>query len=140
MKLEPGRTSLSGRPEFLRAALPVQTSAPAVLAPRKCCACGTADVVQLIEGEPDHSVAIELRFIAAQNEEQAKKQITPYLKTRGWRYRFHLARHAMERDICRPCLIAHEEIEREFKRKRSSEINSSGNAESYYAVLCGDNF
>lgn len=136
MKLSPGRTSLSGRPEFLRPAV-VQTSAPAPVQ-RKCCLCGLLNVAHLIDGEPQHTVTIELRFLTAQNEAQAKEKVTPYLASRGWRYRYHLGRHAMERDICRACLIAHQEIGREFQRKKSNELKANNNSDSYYLALCGD--
>lgn len=136
MKLEPGRTSLSGRPEFLKPA-PVQMSAPVPIE-RKCCACGLKDVVHLIEDQPEHSVTIELHFLKAENEQQARKLVTPYLASRGWRYKFHLGRHAMERDICRPCMLAHNELEQEFKRKRTNELKSNLNSDSYFLALCGD--
>ena len=135
-KLSPGRTSLSGRPEFLRPA-PVQTS-PVVAAPRQCCMCGLLDVAHLVEGEPHHTVTVELKFLTAQNEAQAREHVSGYLKTRGWRYRYHLGRHAMERDICRACLMAHQEIGKEFARKRSNELKSHMQSDSYYRALCGD--
>jgi hypothetical protein len=100
--------------------------------------CGTPDVVQLIDDAPDHSVAVELKFLVAANEQVARQQITPYKAARGWRYKFHLGRFAMERDICRGCLIAHQEIEREFSRKRTQELKSSMQSDSYYLSLCGD--
>jgi len=105
---------------------------------RACCACGKPDAVRVMDGKADHSVTVELKFITAQNPEQAKRQITPYLAARGWRYRFHLGRHAMERDICRECLNAHSEMSKEFSRKRTNELKSSMNSESYYLAICGD--
>jgi hypothetical protein len=137
VKLSPGRTSLSGRPEFLRPLAPIQTSAAAPVQ-RKCCACGKHDIVHLIEGEPDHTVTIELKYLQAKNEEMAKAQITPYMASRGWRYKFHLGRFAKERDICRACLIAHQEIEKEFRSKRTNELKSNLNSDSYYLAVCGD--
>lgn len=136
MKLEPGRASLSGRPDFLRPA-PVE-KAPVVPKQRKCCMCQIPDVMHLVDNEPHHTVTIELRWIEAQNEAQAQQKITDYLKARGWHYRFHLGKHAMERDICRSCLVRHQEIEQEFRRKKKEELNSSSNSESYYLALCGD--
>jgi hypothetical protein len=130
------RASLSGKPEFLRPAPVVQTSAPVLR--RKCCMCGKPDVVQTIEGEPDHSVAVELKFVTAANEDVAKAMVTPRMAARGWRYKLHLGRHALERDICRVCLLAHREIQHEFAAKRSSELKSSTQSESYYLALCGD--
>lgn len=135
MKLS-DRTSLAGRPEFLRPASQVEK--PIALVPRKCAMCGVLDVVQTWNDEPMHSVSIELRYIAAANEEVAKQKITHYLTSRGWRFRFHLGRFAMERDICRACLVAHKELEAEFKRKRTNELKSSLKSDSYYLALCGD--
>lgn len=132
-----GRSSLSGRPEFLQPAVAVK--APAVpVGPRICCACKQADIVQIVDDAPHHSVTLELRWIGALNEAQARQKISGYLAQRGWRYKFHLGKHAMERDICRECLMRHREIEREFKRKKSNELKSSSNSESYYMALCGD--
>ena len=108
------------------------------LAPRKCCMCGVTDIVHLIEGEPDHSVAIELKFLKAANEHVAKQQVNGYMAARGWRYKCHLGRHAMERDICRPCLMAHDELASEFSRKKSNELRASAHSDSYYLALCGD--
>lgn len=130
------RTSLSGRPEFLRPAVQVQK--PVALATRKCAMCGIPDVVQMWDDSPEHSVTVELRYLTAANEEVAKQKITPYLVSRGWRYKYHLGRFAMERDICRACLIAHKELEDEFKRKRTNEMKSSMQSDSYYLALCGD--
>ena len=135
MKLEPGRTSLSGRPEFLRPAV-VQTPAIAPRA-RKCSMCGVSDIASEMEGEPHHSVTIDLRWIPAKNEAEAKQQVLGRA-SRGWRYKFHLGRYAMERDICRPCLIRHQEMEQEFKRKRSNESKSSMQSDSYYLAVCGE--
>lgn len=135
MKLEPGRTTLSGRPEFLRPA-PVQTSAPPV-AQRRCAACNVEDIVHLVGGESVHTITIELRYIEAANEEVGKQKVTPYLKARGWRYRYHLGRHAMERDICRPCMEAQRAMRKEFQRKRENELKSGSNSESYYLAVCG---
>ena len=136
MKLSPERTSLSGRPDFLKPD-PVQMSAPAPKQ-RICCMCAVPDMAQMVEGEPHHSVTVELRFIQAENEAQAQQKVTGYLKARGWKYRLHLGRHAMERDICRGCLIRHAELEKEFSRKKSNELKASHYSESYYLALCGD--
>lgn len=137
MKLEPLRGSLSGRPEFLRekvAAVPVQ-AAPL---PRKCCECGLVDALHDFGDEKVNSVAVELKFIDAPNEVVAKQRVTANFKAHGWQYRIHLGRHAMVRDICRPCMEAHREIQKEFKAKKAAELNSSLNSESYYLALCGD--
>jgi hypothetical protein len=131
VRLEPARTSLSGRPEFLQPPAKVQ-AAPKPLGPRKCISCGVTDVAQTIHDETVHSVTIELRYLKAENE------LTPYLKAKGWRYRFHQGRHSMERDICRACLIAHGEMEKEFQQKRSRELKKSGNHDTYYTALCGE--
>jgi hypothetical protein len=137
VRLEPSRSSLSGRPEFLQAPK-VQTSAP-VVRKRKCSSCGLADVAQDLSGELSHSVTVELRYIdGVQNEQAARAKITPYLAGRGWKYKFHLGRFAMERDICRACLIAHTEMEKEFAQKRSRELKSGTQADAYYMALCGD--
>jgi hypothetical protein len=136
VKLAPERTSLSGRPEFLRAA-PVQTSAPAPVVPT-CAMCRLVDTPHMIGSEPHHTVTVELKFIDAPNDAAAKLKITPYLKARGWKYRMHLGRHSMERYICRECLERHAILEGEFQRKRSQELKSSMNSDSYYLALCGD--
>jgi hypothetical protein len=84
----------------------------------------------------EHSVTIELRFLRAHSETEARRQISQYLVNRGWRYRMHQARHAMERFICRPCLRQVTEMQRDWERKAQNEKRD--NVEDYYQLICGD--
>jgi hypothetical protein len=105
---------------------------------RSCSACQKPDVLLMIEDEPFHTVTIELRFLEAPNKAVAEQKITRYLAAKGWRYKWHLGRHAMERDICRECLLRYLEVEQEFRRKKTNELKGSMNSESFYLALCGD--
>jgi hypothetical protein len=100
--------------------------------------CGVGNVAHLLHGEMENSLESELKYLTAQNKEQAQAMITPYLASRGWKYRYHLGRHAMERDICKPCLEGCREMEREFAQKRSRELKSGSQADAYYMAICGD--
>ena len=84
----------------------------------------------------EHSVTVELRYLRALSEADAKRQITDYLVSRGWRYRLHQARHAMERFICRQCLRQVTEMQRDWDRKSQEERRT--NVESYYELICND--
>lgn len=101
--------------------------------------CGCPDYLTANEAEQDqygntlyeHNVGYELRWL------KAPADCTPNLKARGWRYLVTQARHAMERDICKPCLLATQEMSREFRRKRSKEIGE-GTSDPYYLAVCGE--
>lgn len=135
-RLEPNRVNLSGLPF----APPAPVPPPIKIEARKCSACGIADVTQAVEGyfdergetRIDHLVTIELRYLSKPEE------LTSYLKSKGWKYRKHQGRDAMERFVCRPCMNAQREMSQEFSRKRSKEMRSSSNHDTYYRALCGD--
>jgi hypothetical protein len=105
--------------------------------------CGVLDNPHAVEGEYDnrgdkkieHSVTIELRYLTAMS------QLTGYLKSKGWKPAHgsgvHQGRSAIERQICRACLLSRQEMEREFKRKRDREVGLK-NHDPYYMALCGD--
>jgi hypothetical protein len=101
--------------------------------------CGCADKVTILENETDprgnkrveHSVTVELRYM------KERADCTPGLEARGWRYRLHQARHAMERFICRRCLMATREMGEEFRRKRTKELGMK-NHDPYYLAVCGE--
>jgi hypothetical protein len=135
MKLEPGRTSLSGRPDFLKPQAPLQTVLPE-LEPRKCVSCSCDDVVHQVHAEGDvkyeHKVTLEMRYLAKAED------LTPYLASKGWKARILQGRPAMQRFICRPCLIGHELMQKEFNRKRAKELRSSLNHDTYYTAVCGE--
>lgn len=135
MKLEPSRASLSGRPEFLRPPAPVQTSA-IPLGPRFCASCGVEDVVHLAHEEGgtrvEHSVTIELRYLKKRDD------YTPRLQAQGWKPRIHQGREAMERFMCRPCIAGHEEMDKEFRQKRATELRSNQQRDTYYTAVCGE--
>lgn len=113
--------------------------AAAKIAPRICSVCRRSDVASVVEGETDargnkrieHLVTIELRYLKSQDECTANRQ------THGWRYRIHQGRHAMERFVCRVCLIATREMAQEFDRKRSKELGAK-NHDPYYLAVCGE--
>jgi hypothetical protein len=131
--LDPGRTSLSGR-----AVSNVQPPA-AKGEPRRCCICSVEDQATPIDGEFDsmgrpkieHLVTIELRYLKANTEAEARKLIRP-----PWKYRLHQARQAMERFVCRPCLRETAVMERDWTKKGAAEKRR--NNQSYYGVLCGE--
>jgi hypothetical protein len=101
--------------------------------------CGCPDQVSAAVGELDklgnqrieHRVTIELRYLKSQDECTAAR------RAHGWRYKLHQARHAMERFLCRPCLIATQEMSKEFGSKREKELGKQ-NADPYYLALCGE--
>lgn len=143
-ELAPGRKTLSGAPiSPLGKAVP-QPAAATPPESRKCANCGIADCASPIEGEFDergnqkieHLVTVELRYLKVNTEAEAKKRITAYLKGKGWRYRLHQGKHAMERFVCRPCLRALAVMERDWARK--ADQDNSKNKESYYGLLCND--
>lgn len=138
MKLEPGRTSLSGRPEFLQPPPPAPIAIKP-LGPRHCSSCNCIDVTQIVQGEYgtdgaqkiEHKVTIELRYL------KAREDCTGYLQSKGWRYRFHQGRHAMERFICRSCLAEHGFMEKEFRQKKARELRHGSQPDAYYMAICG---
>lgn len=135
MRLEPGRTSLSGRPDFLRPPEPVQTSAIA-LAPRFCASCGCEDLIQTVHEEGgsriEHKVTIELKYL------KKPEECTFYMQSKGWKPRILQGRPAMERFICRPCITGHELMQKEFSQKRAKELRSSANHDTFYSAMCGE--
>jgi hypothetical protein len=132
MKLEQERESLSGRQIVAEPIAPV--------GPRTCVSCGVEDVAREVEGQYgvtgqklfEHLVTIELRYL------KKPEDCTSYLKARGWSFRVHQGRPAMQRFICRPCMNAHAIMEKEFKLKRSRELGSNSNHDTYYTALCGE--
>ena len=101
--------------------------------------CGCPDRITTVEGEFDvrgnkrieHQVTIELRYI------KDRQHCTLNLEAKGWRYRLHQARHAMERFVCRPCLIATQDMAGEFRRKREKELGQK-NHDTYYLAVAGE--
>lgn len=136
MRLEPDRDNLSGT-SFPPVAQPIKA---VPLAPRKCITCGCEDAVHRVEGQfeangetkLEHLVTIELRYL------KRPEDLTPYLKSRGWKAFKHQGRDAMQRFICRQCMQAHREMENEFRSKKSNELRSSSSRDTYYRALCGD--
>lgn len=135
MKLEPSRPTLSGRPEFLRPQAPLQTSA-IVQAPRRCASCNCEDVISAVHEDGgqrvEHSVTIELRYLKKLDD------CNSYLRSKGWRPRLHQARPAMERFLCRPCIVGHEIMEKEFRQKSARDRKSNVNQDGYYMAVCGE--
>lgn len=93
----------------------------------------------MIEGESDaqgnkraeHHVTIELRYL------RSRQECTRNMEAKGWRHRIHQGRDAMERFVCRVCLMATREMSREFQRKRTKELGMK-NHDPYYLALCGE--
>lgn len=107
--------------------------------PRLCSVCGDADHQVLIDGETDatgkpkveHHVTIELQYV------KDKSVLTAYRVARGWRYKFHQGRHAIERFICRPCLRGAAVMQRDWQRKVANDTGSRrANHDSFYGDLC----
>jgi hypothetical protein len=113
--------------------------APAKTVARVCSVCALPDRVSAVEGATDqfgdkrieHSVTIELRYL------RSRQECTPSHEAHGWRYKLHQARHAMERFICRRCLIATQEMAKEFRVKRQKELGMK-NHDPYYLAVCGE--
>lgn len=113
--------------------------APVKSVPRTCSVCGCADHLTAVEGDLDprgnkrieHRVTIELRYL------RQREDFTAHLQVRGWRYKLHQGRHAMERFVCRACLIATQEMGREFRLKRQKELGMQ-NHDPYYLAVCGE--
>lgn len=104
---------------------------------RICSRCGCEDQVVIREGQQDfagreiteHKVTVDLKYI------KDRKEITPYLKSRGWSFREHLGRQAMVRFTCRDCLNDSAIVGRDFRRKQQAETRAV-NIDSYYLNLC----
>lgn len=107
--------------------------------PRMCSVCGCPDQASIVEGQAnnigqplvEHLVTIELRYL------KSPQECTPNRQAHGWRYRLHQARHAMERFVCRKCMIATREMSQEFGRKRNKELGDK-NHDPYYMAICGE--
>lgn len=104
---------------------------------RICARCGCEDATVVREGQKDfagreiieHRVTIELRYI------KDRKDVTAWLKSRGWTFREHLGRPAMYRFACRQCLNDSLVVQRDFQRKQQAEMRSA-NLDAYYLNLC----
>ncbi len=124
---------------FIAPKAPLASSVAVKIAPRVCSVCGCQDVATVVEGETDslgrkridHLVTIELRYL------KSAAECTPHRQLKGWRPKTHQGRHAMERFICRPCLVATQEMSREFRRKRDRELGAK-NHDPYYLAVCGE--
>lgn len=108
------------------------TSVPS--GPRVCSVCSVGDKESPIDGEFDangnqrveHLVTIELEYI----KDRTKVR-------RGWRYKFHQGRHAMERFICRPCLRGADIMRRDWMRKCAQDSGTrKANHDGFYGDLC----
>lgn len=137
-KLEPNRTNLSSLP-----AMREPQRQPALTAPspqRICSSCGADDVVHRVEGsrEPndapteEHSVTIDIHFL------KSAAEFTPRMRAKGWRLKKFQGRDAIERFICRICLIGQREMQREHKRKIDQELRAQQAGDSYYLAVCGE--
>ena len=132
VRLEPFKQTLTGKPDVAPAPVPI---APLE---RICSICGCTDEVTVREGQTDfagrqlieHSVAPDIRYI------KKREDVTPYFQRRGWRYRFHLGRHAMERMLCRRCMNEVSFLQRDFDRKKAAD--SAKPVDSYYRDICED--
>ena len=110
---------------------------PVRLGPRICSRCKAEDNTVVREGQVDfagrsileHFVTEELRFI------KDRKEISAWLRSRGWAFRQHLGRNAMVRSICRTCLNESTVMQRDLDRKKKSDTDA-GVADSYYQNLC----
>jgi len=107
--------------------------------PRRCVKCGIEDLVTAVSGEYDlagqpilsHRVTVDFRWLCS------KEECTPYKQQQGWRPQVIQGRPAMERFICRPCLNAGREMEREWAEKRAKELGRGGkNHENFYRSIC----
>jgi len=113
--------------------------APIPTVARACSVCKLPDSISAPEGEFDvlgrkrveHTVTVELRYLKSRSE------CTPLLESKGWRHKIHQGRDAMERFICRPCLMAKTEMRKEFQRKRDKELGAK-NYDPYYLAVCGE--
>ena len=123
---------VSGEKTTMVVKAPAAAVAPAT---RKCSLCGCEDVVTNT-GQTDevgrekihHLVTIELKYI------RRPEDLTAYLRSRGWKYRQHQGRHAMERFVCRPCLINRGTMERDWTKKCAGDQASK--KETHYQALC----
>lgn len=129
-------TSLSGVLE--KNEVTKHTSVPS--GPRICSVCKVHDRESVVDGEYDtqgrskieHLVTIELEYIKDRN------QVTAYRIARGWHYKFHQGRHAVERFICRPCLRDAQTMRRDWLRKCANDSGTrKTNHDGFYGDLCG---
>lgn len=44
----------------------------------------------------------------------------------------------MERFLCRPCIVGHEIMEKEFRQKSARDRKSNVNQDGYYMAVCGE--
>lgn len=131
MRLEPFKHTLTGKSDPGSAGV-VQVLPLA----RICSICAAKDEVTVHDGQTDfggrqiveHSVAPDLRYI------KRREDVTGYFIQRGWRYKLHLGRHAMERMLCRPCMNETSILQRDFDRKKAAD--SARPVDSYYNDIC----
>lgn len=132
MRLEPFKQTLTGKVDVAPMPVPQEPLA------RICSVCGCGDEVTVRDGQTDfagrqlveHKVGPELRYV------KRREDVTSYFTRRGWRYRFHLGRHAMERMLCRPCMNEVSVLQRDFDRKKAAD--SARPIDSYYNDICED--
>lgn len=98
----------------------------------KCSGCGVEDRVITIDGEPEHFVRIDMRFIEKPDE------CTPKLRARGWQYRLFNHKHAMWRGSCRECAKARFEADSVFAemRKEALDRERDQQPDTYWNQLC----
>jgi hypothetical protein len=141
-RLEPSRSTLAGKSIVPTSPTVVSARPGNDCAARKCSNCHAEDRAEIIQGEYDargnarveHFVTVELRYLRCHTEAEAHKRITPYMRSRGWKYKLFQTKHAMERLICRPCLRDLSIMERDWMRKAKGD--SVNNKESFYGELC----
>lgn len=132
MKLAPFKETLTGKSVGSAGVVPT----PPI--PRICAICGVQDEVTVSASQTDfagrqfieHSVTTDLRYI------KRREDVTRYFERKGWRYKFHLGRHAMERMLCRGCLNEVSFLQRDFDRKKAAD--SARPSDTYYGDICED--
>lgn len=87
---------------------------------RRCSQCQCRDkkiyaAGAIDEAKPEHLVTIELRFVDG-------KEISSKQARAGWTYRLYRGRHAMQRYICRGCLIEAEFMDHEWANARRRHL------------------
>lgn len=142
MKLEPNRTSLSSAPVVptKRYAWEGLSVSQTLTANPPCVSCGAADVVHIVEGsyEPnaeqtrEHLVTPDIQYL------KSLAECTVRNRAQGWKPLTFQGRPAMQRFICRPCLIGKQQMHHEHKRKVSEELKGSMQGDSYYLAVCGE--
>jgi len=102
---------------------------------RTCASCGALDRLVGAEGESDHWVKPEIRYVVS------REAVTRRQEAQGWQYRVFQGKPALERMQCVDCLRRNLEREQFWGEMRSlarelEADTSEGAEQAYFKALC----